>query len=185
MQRTADVVVVGAGVMGASVAFHLARAGVRRVLVLEKTGIAAGATGKSAGFIRMHYTNEPEARMAIASFPIFQRWADAVGGDCGFTRTGFVMTVQPGDADALRANVAMLQRLGAKTEVLTAADLKAVPRRWRRTTSAWRPTSRRAATATRWPRRGPSSSGRRPSARASRWAPRCWRSASARAASPG
>jgi sarcosine oxidase subunit beta len=126
MQRTADVVVVGAGVMGASVAFHLVRAGVRQVLVLEKTGIAAGATGKSAGFIRMHYTNEPEARMAIASFPTFQHWADAVGGDCGFTRTGFVMTVRPEDADALRANVAMLQRLGAKTEVVSAADLRGV-----------------------------------------------------------
>ena len=125
MQRTADAVLVGAGVMGASVAFHLARRGVRQVLVLEKTGIAAGATGKSAAFIRMHYTNEPEARMAIASFPIFQQWADAVGGDCGFTRTGFVMTVLPEDADALRRNVAMLQRLGAETEVLTPADLKA------------------------------------------------------------
>ena len=125
MQRTADAVLVGAGVMGASVAFHLARAGVRQVLVLEKTGIAAGGTGKSAAFIRMHYTNEPEARMAIASFPTYQHWADAVGGDCGFTRTGFVMTVQPEDADALRRNVAMLKRLGAKTELLTAAELKA------------------------------------------------------------
>ncbi|MBI3080630.1 MAG: FAD-binding oxidoreductase [candidate division NC10 bacterium] len=126
MQRTADAVLVGAGVMGASVAFHLARRGVRRVLVLEKTGIAAGGTGKSAAFIRMHYTNEPEARMAIASFPIYQNWADAMGGDGGFTRTGFVMTVPPEDAEALRQNVAMLQRLGAKTEVLTAAELKGV-----------------------------------------------------------
>lgn len=125
MQRTADAVVVGAGVMGASVAFHLARAGVRQVVVLEKTGIAAGGTGKSAAFIRMHYTNEPEARMAIASFPVYQHWADAVGGDCGFTRTGFLMTVLPEDAEALRRNVVMLQDLGVKTEVLTAAEVKA------------------------------------------------------------
>jgi sarcosine oxidase subunit beta len=126
MQRTAEVVVVGAGVMGASVAFHLSKRGVRQVLVLEKTGIAAGGTGKSAAFLRMHYTNEPEARMAIASFPVYQHWGDVVGGDCGFTSTGFVMTVLREDAEALRRNVAMLKRLGAKTEVLTAEELKAV-----------------------------------------------------------
>ena len=54
------IVVVGAGVMGASVAYHLAKAGVRKVVVVEKRFLASGATGKSSGLVRMHYDNEPE-----------------------------------------------------------------------------------------------------------------------------
>ena len=90
MTETADVIVVGAGVQGASLAFHLARRGVA-VLVLERDSVAAGATGRSSGFVRMHYDLESDARLAWASFPYFEAWAELVGtGDCGFVRTGFM-----------------------------------------------------------------------------------------------
>jgi sarcosine oxidase subunit beta len=65
MIETADVIVVGAGVQGASLAFHLARRGAR-ALVLERGVIAAGATGRSSGFVRMHYDLESESRLAWA-----------------------------------------------------------------------------------------------------------------------
>ena len=61
MSETADAVVIGAGVVGASVAYHLAKVGVARVIVVEKRFLAAGATGKSSGLVRMHYDNEPES----------------------------------------------------------------------------------------------------------------------------
>jgi choline dehydrogenase-like flavoprotein len=70
MIETADVIIVGAGVQGASLAFHLARRGTR-VLVLERESVAAGATGRSSGFVRMHYDLESDARLAWASFPYF------------------------------------------------------------------------------------------------------------------
>ena len=90
MTETADVIVVGAGVQGASLAFHLARRGAR-VLVLERDSVAAGATGRSSGFVRMHYDLESDARLAWASLPYFEAWAELVGaGDCGFVRTGFM-----------------------------------------------------------------------------------------------
>jgi sarcosine oxidase subunit beta len=118
MSRTADVIVVGAGVQGTSLAFHLARRGAR-VLVLERATVAAGATGRSSGFVRMHYDLESEARLAWASHPYFTGWADVVGdGDCGFVRTGFLQLVPPAQADALRANVSMLRRIGIPTEVV-------------------------------------------------------------------
>ncbi|MGZ3588080.1 MAG: NAD(P)/FAD-dependent oxidoreductase [Candidatus Limnocylindrales bacterium] len=119
MTETADVVVIGAGVQGASLAFHLAGRGAR-VLVVERDTIAAGATGRSSGFVRMHYDLESEARLAWASFPYFRAWSERVGsGECGFVRTGFLQLVPEGLAEHLRANVAMQQRVGITTQVAT------------------------------------------------------------------
>jgi sarcosine oxidase subunit beta len=124
MPETAEAIVIGAGVMGASLAFHLTRAGMRRVAVLDKKGLCGGMTGKSGALVRMHYTNEPEARMAFAALPYFQHWQEMVGGECGFTRTGFVVTVTPDNAERLRKNVEMLQGIGIKTSVITAQELR-------------------------------------------------------------
>jgi sarcosine oxidase, subunit beta len=123
MPGTAEAIIIGAGVMGASLAFHLTRAGMKSVTVLDKTGLCGGMTAKSGALVRMHYTNEPEARMAFAALRYFQHWQDMVGGACGFTQTGFIMTVTPDNADRLRQNVQMLQRVGIKTSVLTAQEL--------------------------------------------------------------
>jgi sarcosine oxidase subunit beta len=123
MTETADAVIVGAGVQGASLAFHLARRGLR-VVVLERDTVASGATGRSSGFVRMHYDLESESRLAWASFPYFRDWASIVGaGDCGFVRTGFVQLVPADLADNLRANVAMHQRVGIDTRLIDAEEL--------------------------------------------------------------
>ena len=124
MPGTAEAIIIGAGVMGASLAFHLTRAGMKSVTVLDKTGLCGGMTAKSGALVRMHYTNEPEARMAFAALRYFQHWQDMVGGACGFTQAGFIMTVTPDNADRLRHNVQMLQRVGVKTSVLTAQELR-------------------------------------------------------------
>ncbi|HEY8198905.1 MAG TPA: FAD-dependent oxidoreductase, partial [Candidatus Limnocylindrales bacterium] len=122
MQASADVIIVGAGVQGASLAFHLARRGAR-VTVLERGTLGAAATGRSSGFVRMHYDLESESRLAWASFPYFTEWRDRVGsGDPGFVRTGFLHIVPEALAANLRANVAMQQRIGINTSVVTAAE---------------------------------------------------------------
>jgi len=69
----ADVVVVGAGVVGASVAFHLRRLGVGDVVLAERRAPASGATGRSGALVRTHYTNEPEAALAIAALAVVRR----------------------------------------------------------------------------------------------------------------
>src|SRR5438876_3427879 len=76
MADTADVVVVGGGVNGASIAWALASRGVKRVVLCEKGALASGASGRSSALVRMHYTNETDARLAFASFPIFRDWTD-------------------------------------------------------------------------------------------------------------
>jgi sarcosine oxidase subunit beta len=123
MTETADAIVVGAGVQGASLAFHLARRGAK-VLVVERETVAAGATGRSSGFVRMHYDLESDSRLAWASFPYFQSWADLVGaGDCGFVRTGFMQLMPAALADEVRANVAMQQGIGIETRIVDSAEV--------------------------------------------------------------
>lgn len=122
MAETADVVIIGAGVHGASTAFHLAQRGAR-VIVLEREAAASGATGRSSGLVRMHYDLAIESEMAWLSFDYFTNWAQRVGGDSGFTRTGFIRIVPEDKEEALRANVAEQQRIGIRTSIISAADV--------------------------------------------------------------
>jgi len=123
MAATADVVVVGGGVNGTSIAYALASKGARVALV-EKGAVASGASGRSSALVRMHYTNEWDARLAWASFPVFQHWSELIGGPPVFTRTGFVNVVAPAYAENLRRNVAMLRGIGIDTTAITATELR-------------------------------------------------------------
>src|SRR5262245_64901416 len=114
----AEVIVVGGGVNGASTAFHLASRGVKNVLLLERRQLGAGATGKSGSLVRMHYTNEPESKLAFESLKVFRDFRNVVGGDCGFEPIGFLQIVPKGYEAALARNVARQQRLGIATEAV-------------------------------------------------------------------
>ena len=122
MNNTADVIIIGGGIQGASLAFHLAQRGVKAA-VLEQRFIAAEATGRSSGLVRMHYDLELESKLAWISFQYFRDWEQRVGGDCGFTRTGFLKIVAPKYVEQLRANVVMQQRIGIDTTVITAEEV--------------------------------------------------------------
>ena len=123
MVQTADVVVVGGGVNGASIAHALASEGVKCVLV-EKGAVASGASGRSSALVRMHYTNERDARLAWATFPVFRDWRELMGGPPVFTHTGFVTVVAPEYAENLRKNVEMLRGIGIDTSAITPLELK-------------------------------------------------------------
>ena len=122
MTQTSDVIIIGGGIHGASLAFHLTQKGVKP-LVLEKQFIASGATGRSSGLVRMHYDLEPESRLAWISFDYFRNWADMVGGDSGFVRTGFLQFVSPDAVDSLKANVRMHQKIGIPSLLIDGEDV--------------------------------------------------------------
>ncbi|MGI8552755.1 MAG: NAD(P)/FAD-dependent oxidoreductase, partial [Dehalococcoidia bacterium] len=116
--QTADLAVSGAGANGSSIAFHRARAGAGKVVVVERWHLAAGATGKSGALVRMHYTNEPETRLAVESLKYFTNWQEMVGGECGFQPIGLLVFTPPERHDHLEANVAMQRRAGANAAII-------------------------------------------------------------------
>src|SRR5438132_7888953 len=99
------VMVIGAGVVGTSLAFHLARAEAR-VTVFEQGDICAGMSARSGALVRMHYTFAPEVELAWKSLEYFSNWSAMVGGECGFVCTGFALIVGDDNADHLQHNVA-------------------------------------------------------------------------------
>lgn len=123
MNKTADVVVIGGGANGASTAFHLASLGVKNVTLLERRQLAAGATGKSGSLVRMHYTNEPESRLAFESLKVFRDFRHVVGGECGFEPVGFLQLVPRGYEAALERNVGRQRRIGIDTRVISKDEI--------------------------------------------------------------
>jgi glycine/D-amino acid oxidase-like deaminating enzyme len=122
--RTADVVVIGGGVNGCSAAYHLAKSGVKKVVLVEKGHIASGPTGLSSGIVRQHYTLEPLAMMARDSVRVLANFRELLGGEAGFVQCGVVFLAGSGGEDVMRESVAMHQRIGIEEELLNAAELK-------------------------------------------------------------
>jgi len=126
MSENADVVVVGGGVMGASIAFHLAQRRAGKVLLLEKSHLGAASSGKSGAIIRQYYSHELLASMARYGLRAYRGFPDMVGGPPVFTLSGMVVvTDAPGRAQ-MEANVAMLGRLGVDAKILGSTDLCAI-----------------------------------------------------------
>jgi len=109
MSETADILIIGGGVMGASIAYNLARQGGGRIVLLERQALCNGTTGRSGAIVRQHYSNDFTVRMAKDSLAVFQHFADLVGGDCGFITTGMIVLTGEQGAESLRANVHMQQ----------------------------------------------------------------------------
>jgi sarcosine oxidase subunit beta len=123
---SADVIIVGAGVAGASTAFHLSRLGAGDVLVVDRDTAGSGMSSRSSAMIRMHYTFRPEVELAVRSDAMFASWTELTGRPAFVRRTGFARIVLPGEEDALRANVAMQRDCGARAEVLAATGFAAL-----------------------------------------------------------
>ena len=120
---TANIVVVGGGVIGTSIAMHLASMGAGRVVLVEKGHLAGGASGQSGAMVREHYLHPVLVRMAMESSHIFLNFADAIGGDVGFTQTGRLLLFGERDHGAVSANVEMNRDLGVNIETLDPSEL--------------------------------------------------------------
>ncbi|HEV2579788.1 MAG TPA: FAD-binding oxidoreductase [Ktedonobacteraceae bacterium] len=123
MSETADILIIGGGVMGASIAYHLAKERQGKVVLLERQAICTGTTGRSGAIVRQHYSNEFSIRMAMKGLTIFQHFDALVGGDCGFVTTGMIVMIDEQGADALRANVQMQQEQGVDTCLLEPGEV--------------------------------------------------------------
>jgi sarcosine oxidase subunit beta len=121
--QSCDILIVGGGVIGTSIAHALARRRAGRIVLLEKAYLGAGSSGKSGAIIRQHYSNRLTASMAQKSLRVFEHFPDAVGGPPVFTHTGMVLVVNQRDRGGLDANVAMQRELGIDVRLVSAHEL--------------------------------------------------------------
>jgi sarcosine oxidase, subunit beta len=128
--RTADFVILGAGVMGASIAFHLAQRKAGRILVVDKDHVGSGGSGRSSALIRMHYSFPAEVQLALLSLRMFERWRELVGEPTLFQKTGFVRIVHPNEMERLKLNVEMQCSLGVNVSLITREQLQELEPDW-------------------------------------------------------
>jgi sarcosine oxidase, subunit beta len=129
VSRHAEVLIIGGGVTGASIAFHLAAAGVHDVLLVERRFLASGGTGRSVGIVRQLYPTPETSQMVVRSLAVFQRFGDAVGGDAGYVACGVLIGVSAAMRPRLEETVRFQRALGVRAEVLEPGDLARVERR--------------------------------------------------------
>ncbi|MBD0291246.1 MAG: FAD-binding oxidoreductase [Thermoleophilia bacterium] len=127
MEEMADVVVVGGGAIGASVAFHLTELGITDVILLERDTLASGSTGKSAGGIRAQFADELNVRIALRSIAEFTRFGERVGGEIDFVQAGYLFLLdRDEDVARFRAALALQARLGVPSREASPSEAAAL-----------------------------------------------------------
>jgi sarcosine oxidase subunit beta len=129
MPESADVVIIGAGIVGSSIAFHLTEAGVKNVLLIEReTRQGLGSTGKSMGGVRAQFATDVNIRMSLYSIPFLNRFEEVTGQPSGYKPHGYLfMATTDGHIDYLRTNFARQQALGLKNiQWLQPGDIRKV-----------------------------------------------------------
>ena len=123
MRETAEAVIIGGGVMGCSLLYYLAQRGTTQTLLLERSVLGAGSTGRSQAICRMHYSNPITASMAWSSLQVYSGFHEQVGGDSGFVKTGYLVVVEDIDRPSLELNIAMQQELGINVGLVSPREV--------------------------------------------------------------
>lgn len=119
MSINADFIIIGGGVIGCSTAYHLAREGARRVILLERGELASGGTAKSCAIVRTHYSIETNLHHAVESLRVFSHFDELVGGDAGWHRTGYLILGSEAHREPMLKVFAEQNRRGIDTRVLS------------------------------------------------------------------
>ncbi|MBV9922709.1 MAG: FAD-binding oxidoreductase [Pseudonocardia sp.] len=119
----AEVVVIGGGIMGASIAYHLARAGITDVTVLEAGEVACGSSGKPLGGVRVQFSDRANIELGLRSLHAYGRFAEEIGKDIGLRRVGYLFALRdPADVAPFEASIALQTELGAVSRVVGADE---------------------------------------------------------------
>jgi glycine/D-amino acid oxidase-like deaminating enzyme len=124
MADRADVVIIGGGVAGCSIAYHLAERGVRDVIVVEKRFLASGSTGKSSACVRQHYSTAETCRMVLQSLRFFETFEERTRGrSASFVRVGYLLGVDERMREMMEQSVALQQSQGIKTRLVNPTEI--------------------------------------------------------------
>jgi len=126
MRSTADVVIIGGGVIGISIAYHLGKMGGQNIVVLEKEPmLGMGSTGKCAGGIRQQFSTEVNIRLAMESVRFFERFRDELDSDPEFRQYGYLfLATTSEEVSAFQENVALQRSLGLQVDILSAQQAR-------------------------------------------------------------
>ncbi len=126
-KRTADVVVIGAGVQGCSIAYNLAKMGVKDIVVLEKGTICSGSTGRCGAGIRAQWGTEMNCRFGLAAVEKFEQLHEELGMDCGLNQSGYLMVAyKDSEFEQLQKSMKLQNSLGINTRVVTYDEAKEI-----------------------------------------------------------
>jgi len=127
LPTTADIVIIGGGVMGASAAYHLAKRGMKNIVLLEKEEFfGTGATGRCAGGVRYQFSTEINVRLSQESLPMIERFKEEIGQDVNYIQCGYLLiATNEKDAATFKHNVELQNRLGVPTQLLKRDDVRA------------------------------------------------------------
>jgi sarcosine oxidase, subunit beta len=115
--------VIGGGVVGCSIAYHLARHGVRDVVVIEREAVGAGTTSKAAGGIRAQFSTATEIRFSLESIRVFETFAEEFQTDPGYKKIGYLFLISDeADLEAFEDRIALQRSLGVDVRLITPKD---------------------------------------------------------------
>jgi len=126
MRKRAEVIIIGAGVIGTSIAYHLAKLGCRDVIVLEKEDtIGSGSTAKAAGAVRQQFCTEVNIGLSMESVKSFERFEEEIGSPVDFRQRGYLRFVSTKEElQWLHQIVALQQKLGVKVHLISPGEAK-------------------------------------------------------------
>jgi len=128
MEKPAEVIIIGHGVIGTSIAYHLAKLGCRDVIVLEKEDtIGSGSTAKAAGGVRQQFCNEVNIRLSIESVKSFEHFEEEIGYPVDFRQCGYLRLVSTEEELAwLHQSLALQQKLGVGAYFISPEEAKKI-----------------------------------------------------------
>jgi glycine/D-amino acid oxidase-like deaminating enzyme len=125
MHSTADVVIIGAGVIGCSTAYHLAKIGITDVAVVEMDQVGSGSSGKSASMLSLQYCeDELTIQMTKYSYAKYMQFEGDMGVPIDFKKTGWMSVASEKNVEPLRRNAKLLNSHGITTEILEPDEIK-------------------------------------------------------------
>jgi len=125
--RTADVVIIGAGAIGCSIAYHLGIRGAKKVVVLEQECVGSGTTSKAAGGIRVQFPTDIEIAFSMESLEFFKRFPEEMGANPHLRQVGYLFLLgSEGDVEQYQRQIALQHQYGLDVRWLTPDDAKAI-----------------------------------------------------------
>jgi sarcosine oxidase subunit beta len=125
MQKTADIVIIGGGIIGVSIAYYLGKMGAKNVVVFEKDLIGMGSTGLCAGGIRRQWSTEVNMHFALKAFEVFQNFEEEFGASPEFHQIGYLfLASHEEELEIFNNNIKLQNRFGVPSKLLASEKIQ-------------------------------------------------------------